>query len=160
MTTSNSIAQSVLSTLSPEARQALSDHFRSQIASELVSSSGGSPAPAAPAPRRSAAAPAAPKAKREINRQLTSDLTEKGEDPISGSEWVRRYDAANPDTKAGDVVVAAEKVGLEIKKELVYNVRNQAAKKAAAAAEAAAAAKEERKAKRAAKKAQQQKASA
>ena len=121
--------ESVLSTLSPEAARVLATHFRSQIASELVSSLAPK-AKRAPAVEKGEKAPAA--GKRTINRQKTNDGTDR-----SGSQFIRDYDAGNPGCTVDEVCEKAKEAGLDIKPSLVYNVRNNLRKKVAGVAAAA-----------------------
>lgn len=120
--------ESVLSTLSPEAARVLATHFRSQIASELVSSLAPK-AKRAPAVEKGEKAPTA--GKRTINRQKTNDGTDR-----SGSQFIRDYDAGNPGCTVDEVCEKAKEAGLDIKPSLVYNVRQNLRKKTAAVAAA------------------------
>ena len=120
--------ESVLSTLSPEAARVLATHFRSQIASELVSSLAPK-AKRAPAVEKGEKAPAA--GKRTINRQKTNDGTDR-----SGSQFIRDYDAGNPGCTVDEVCEKAKEAGLDIKPSLVYNVRQNLRKKVAGVAAA------------------------
>lgn len=137
----NTNAETILSTLSPEAAEQLREHFRQEVAQEIASGLTAS-SPSKPARRTAGKAQ-----KGGAARQKTNDGTDR-----SASQFIRDCDAANPDISAKDVCIKAAEVGLSIEPPLVYNVRQLARKKAAEAGDAAAQEKkaEETKAKRAA----------
>jgi hypothetical protein len=120
MAKNNTSVETILSTLNPEAAAALRDHFRQEVASEIAS---GLVASAKPAKRSAGAS------KAHVGgaaRQRTNDGTNR-----SASQFIRDFDAANPDANAKDVCAKASEVGLTIEPSLVYNVRQLVRNKAA-----------------------------
>jgi len=90
---------------------------RQQLVSELA----GAPAKSSKSKKTQSSS-----AKRVINRLTTSNLTLEGEESISGSEWIRRYDAqCDTQKSAKEVVAAAAEIGLKMEPSLVYNIRQQ-----------------------------------
>lgn len=107
-------AENVLSTLSPEARTALEQHYRQQVASEIASG---------------LVAPKAAKGRRTVSKE---------EGGVNKSEFIR---SCEDNLSANEVVAKAKEQGIEISPALVYNVRKNAKKAEARSADAEAEAK-------------------
>lgn len=122
MANTNKNAEQILSTLNPEAAEALRAHFRAEAAQEIAAGLTGGPAPKA----RRTRGPA-----KGATRKVTNDGTER-----NASQFIRDCDDS---MSAKEVVEAGAKVGLDIAQPLVYNVRAREAKKTAEAEDSKAA---------------------
>lgn len=120
-------AETILSTLAPEAVTVLRTHFLSEAAAQITAGL------TTPAPRAAQAKPRKAGKRGPGKRQVTNDGTKR-----NASQFIRE---CKDSMSANEVVEAGKAVGLDFNSMLVYNVRAAAKKKAEGAKDEKAAAK-------------------